>query len=104
MKLIYSYLFNKFIIYKIVTVGIASETLNDWADEEAGLEAVQRVLDSLDDIHALQDALIDPDVLDEMLCDVKLHALLQVRLWRIATLLCHLKMIILFSFYSCTTE
>lgn len=61
-----------------VTVGIASETLNDWADEEAGLEAVQRVLDSLDDIHALQDPYVDPDVLNGMLKDIKLHALLQV--------------------------
>lgn len=62
----------------LVTVGIASETLNDWADEEASLEAVQRVLDSLDDIHALQDPYVDPDVLHGMLKDVKLHALLQV--------------------------
>lgn len=65
-----------------VTVGIAAETLNDWADEEAGLEAVQRVLDSLDDIHALQDPYVDPDVLHGMLKDIKLHALLQVSiLW-----------------------
>lgn len=61
-----------------VIVGIASETLNDWADEEAGLEAVQRVLDSMDDIHALQDLYVDKDVIDEMLSDTKLHALLQV--------------------------
>lgn len=64
--------------YFSVTVGIASETLNDWADEEAGLEAVQRVLDSLDDVHALQDPYADPDVLHAMLKDNKLHALLQV--------------------------
>lgn len=64
-----------------VTVGIASETLNDWADEEAGLEAVQRVLDSLDDIHALQDPYVDPDVLHSMLKDIKLHALLQVSVY-----------------------
>ena len=62
-----------------MTVGTASEILNDWADEEIGLTAVQRVLDSLDDIHALQDPFVDPDVLYEMLQDVKLHALLQVR-------------------------
>lgn len=61
-----------------MAVGTASESLNEWADEEAGLEAVQMVLDSLDDIHALQDAFVDQDVLIEMLRDVKLHALLQV--------------------------
>lgn len=61
-----------------VTIGIASETLNDWADEEAGLEAVQRVLDSLDDIHALQDEYVDEDVLRDMLSDNRLSALLQV--------------------------
>lgn len=63
-----------------VTIGIASETLNDWADEEAGLEAVQRVLDSLDDIHALQDEYVDEDVLRDMLSDNRLSALLQVHL------------------------
>ncbi|KAJ6637044.1 Peripheral plasma membrane protein CASK, partial [Pseudolycoriella hygida] len=61
-----------------VAVGTASESLNEWADEAAGLEAVQMVLDSLDDIHALQDAFVDQDVLIEMLRDVKLHALLQL--------------------------
>lgn len=61
-----------------MAVGTASESLNEWADEEAGLEAVERVLDSLDDIHALQDAYVDPDILNEMLRDDKLHALLQV--------------------------
>lgn len=61
-----------------MAVGTASESLNEWADEEAGLEAVQRVLDSLDDIHALQDSFVDQDVLLDMLRDVKLHALLQV--------------------------
>lgn len=59
-------------------IGTASESLNEWADEEAGLEAVQRILDSLDDIYALQDAFVDPEVLRDMLRDVKLHALLQV--------------------------
>lgn len=62
----------------VVTIGIASETLNDWADEEAGLEAVQRVLDSLDDIHALQDEYVDEYVLRDMLSDNRLSALLQV--------------------------
>lgn len=61
-----------------VTIGIASETLNDWADEEAGLEAVQRVLDSLDDIHALQDEYVDEHILRDMLSDNRLCALLQV--------------------------
>lgn len=61
-----------------VTIGIASETLNDWADEEAGLEAVQLVLDSLDDIHALQDPFVEADVMHGMLKDIKLHAMLQV--------------------------
>ncbi|XP_037910081.1 peripheral plasma membrane protein CASK-like [Hermetia illucens] len=59
-------------------IGTASESLNEWADEEAGLEAVQRILDSLDDIYALQDAFVDPEVLRDMLRDVKLHALLQL--------------------------
>lgn len=61
-----------------MAVGTASESLNEWADEEAGIEAVQRVLDALDDIHALQDAFVDQDVLMDMLRDVRLHALLQV--------------------------
>ncbi|XP_031630042.1 peripheral plasma membrane protein CASK isoform X2 [Contarinia nasturtii] len=61
-----------------VTIGVASETLNDWADEEAGLEAVQRVLDSLDDIHALQDEFLDEDVLRDMLMDNRLCVLLQL--------------------------
>lgn len=61
-----------------MTIGVASETLNDWADEEAGLEAVQRVLDSLDDIHALQDEYVDEHVLRDMLSDNRLSALLQV--------------------------
>lgn len=65
-------------IFFAVIVGIASETLNDWADEEAGLEAVQRILDSMDDIHALQDLYVDEDVISEMLVDGRLHALLQV--------------------------
>lgn len=73
----------------IVVVGIASETLNDWADDEAGLEAVQRVLDSLDDIHALQDTYVDQDILHEMLRDNKLHALLQVIIINVAHLLCN---------------
>lgn len=53
--------------------------MNDWADEEAGLEAVQRVLDSLDDIHALQENdYVDEHVLRDMLSDNRLCALLQV--------------------------
>jgi hypothetical protein len=63
----------------LAAIGAAAETLNEWADEEAGLEAVQRILDSLDDIIALQDAFVDPDVLLSMLRDTKLHALLEVR-------------------------
>lgn len=59
-------------------VGTMSENLSEWADEEAVLEAVQRILDSLDDIIALQDPNVDPDVLLGMLRDTKLHALLQV--------------------------
>lgn len=61
-----------------MAVGAASESLNEWADEEAGLEAVQKVLDSLDDIHALQDTYVDQDVLKDMLRDTKLHELLRV--------------------------
>lgn len=62
-----------------MAVGTASETLNEWADEEAGLEAVQKVLDSLDDIHAVQDPFVDPDVLRDILRDTRLHNLLQVK-------------------------
>ncbi|XP_038114085.1 peripheral plasma membrane protein CASK isoform X8 [Culex quinquefasciatus] len=61
-----------------MAIGTASESLNEWADEEAGLEAIQKVLDSLDDIIALQDANCDPEVLASMLRDVKLHELLQL--------------------------
>ena len=59
-------------------MGTASECLNEWADEDAGIEAVQKVLDTLDDIAALQDTEIDPDVLISMLRDSKLHQMLQV--------------------------
>ncbi|XP_035777655.1 peripheral plasma membrane protein CASK-like isoform X9 [Anopheles albimanus] len=61
-----------------MALGTASESLNEWADEEAGLEAIQKILDSLDDIIALQDANCDPDVLAGMLRDAKLHELLQL--------------------------
>lgn len=64
-----------------MAVGTASETLNEWADEDAGIEAVQRILDSLDDIHAIQDTYVDPDLLNSMLRDNKLHDLLRV--WKI---------------------
>lgn len=66
------------LFYQKVTVGQASESLNEWADEDAGIEAVQKILDTLDDIAALQDTEIDPDVLISMLRDNKLHAMLQV--------------------------
>lgn len=59
-------------------VASASDMLNEWADEEAGIEAVQRVLDCLDDIYALQDSNVDPEVLLEMLRDGRLHQFLQV--------------------------
>lgn len=52
--------------------------LNEWADEEAGIEAVQRILDCLDDIYALLDAHVDSDVLRDMLRDTRLHQFLQV--------------------------
>uniref|UniRef100_A0A1A9ZEB4 Protein kinase domain-containing protein n=1 Tax=Glossina pallidipes TaxID=7398 RepID=A0A1A9ZEB4_GLOPL len=55
-----------------------SNMLNEWADEEAGIEAVQRILDCLDDIYALQDAHVDPDVLRDMLRDNRLHQFLQL--------------------------
>lgn len=61
-----------------VNVGQASESLNEWADEDAGIEAVQKIVDTLDDIAALQDTEIDPDVLISMLRDNKLHNMLQV--------------------------
>lgn len=59
-------------------VASASDSLNEWADEEAGIEAVQRILDCLDDIYALQDAHVDSDVLRDMLRDNRLHQLLHV--------------------------
>ncbi|CAO1441355.1 unnamed protein product [Diamesa serratosioi] len=61
-----------------VAIGTASESLNEWADEDAGIEAVQKILDTLDDVAALQDTEIDPDVLISMLRDNRLHALLQI--------------------------
>lgn len=66
------------ISYRTVTIGTASESLNEWADEDAGIEAVQKILDTLDDVAALQDTEIDPDVLISMLRDNKLHTMLQV--------------------------
>lgn len=68
------------IVFNIVAIGTASESLNEWADEDAGIEAVQKILDTLDDVAALQDTEIDPDVLISMLRDNRLHALLQVSL------------------------
>ncbi|XP_054726001.1 peripheral plasma membrane protein CASK-like isoform X1 [Anastrepha obliqua] len=59
-------------------VATASDMLNEWADEEAGIEAVQRILDCLDDIYALQDTNVDPEVLREMLRDGRLHQFLQL--------------------------
>ncbi|XP_012159313.1 peripheral plasma membrane protein CASK isoform X1 [Ceratitis capitata] len=59
-------------------VASASDILNEWADEEAGIEAVQRILDCLDDIYALQDTNVDPEVLREMLRDGRLHQFLQL--------------------------
>ncbi|XP_067618444.1 peripheral plasma membrane protein CASK isoform X2 [Eurosta solidaginis] len=59
-------------------VASASDMLNEWADEEAGIEAVQRILDCLDDIYALQDSNVDPDVLREMLRDGRFHQFLQL--------------------------
>lgn len=64
-------------------VASTSDILNEWADEEAGIEAVQRILDCLDDIYALQDAHVDSDVLRDMLRDNRLHQLLHVCLWRV---------------------
>ncbi|XP_017873672.1 peripheral plasma membrane protein CASK isoform X4 [Drosophila mojavensis] len=51
---------------------------DEWADEEAGIEAVQRILDCLDDIYSLQDAHVDADVLRDMLRDVRLQQFLQL--------------------------
>lgn len=59
-------------------VASASDILSEWADEEAGIEAVQRILDCLDDIYALQDAHVDSDVLRDMLRDSRLHQFLHV--------------------------
>ncbi|XP_051863961.1 peripheral plasma membrane protein CASK isoform X3 [Drosophila albomicans] len=51
---------------------------DEWADEEAGIEAVQRILDCLDDIYSLQDAHVDADVLRDMLRDGRLQQFLQL--------------------------
>ncbi|XP_017847026.1 peripheral plasma membrane protein CASK isoform X5 [Drosophila busckii] len=51
---------------------------DEWDDEEAGIEAVQRILDCLDDIYSLQDAHVDEDVLRDMLRDVRLQQFLQL--------------------------
>lgn len=67
----------EFVLF-LVTIGAASECMNEWADEDAGIEAVQRIADTLDDIAALQDPEVDPDVLISMLRDTKLHELLKV--------------------------
>lgn len=68
--------------------------MNEWADEEAGIEAVQRVLDAMDDIHALQDPYTEPEVLMDMLQDDKLHELLHV-----SKLKCSYKLYSIFVFY-----
>lgn len=65
----------KFKIFLAVNVNT-----DDWIDEEIGTEAVQKILDSLDDIVALQDPCVDINVLMSMLTDCRLHSLLQVRL------------------------
>lgn len=51
---------------------------DEWSDEEAGIEAVQRILDCLDDIYSLQDAHVDEDVLRDMLRDARLQQFLQL--------------------------
>lgn len=79
MLLVTNRLLSSFLLFsETVAVGTASECLNEWADEDAGIEAVQKILDTLDDIAALQDTEIDPDMLISMLRDNKLHAMLQV--------------------------
>lgn len=54
---------------------------DEWIEEEIGTEAVQRILDSLDDIVALQDPHADYDVMLSMLRDTRLHSLLKVGFW-----------------------
>ncbi|XP_060650682.1 peripheral plasma membrane protein CASK isoform X2 [Drosophila nasuta] len=56
----------------------ADSAPDEWADEEAGIEAVQRILDCLDDIYSLQDAHVDADVLRDMLRDGRLQQFLQL--------------------------
>lgn len=70
--------YNLYLAFHSVAIGTASESMNEWADEDAGIEAVQKILDTLDDVAALQDTEIDPDVLISMLRDNKLHTMLQV--------------------------
>lgn len=74
-----SFSFKSFIHFKLAVIGSASELLNEWADEDAGIEAVQKITDTLDDIASLQDSQVDPDVLISLLRDTKLHMMLQVR-------------------------
>lgn len=62
----------------IVIVIVIAGAPDEWADEEAGIEAVQRILDCLDDIYSLQDAHVDADVLRDMLRDGRLQQFLQL--------------------------
>lgn len=59
-------------------VSLVNVNTDEWIDEEVGTEAVQKILDSLDDIVALQDPCVDINVLMTMLTDSRLHSLLQV--------------------------
>lgn len=60
---------------------VVNVNTDEWMDEEIGTEAVQKILDSLDDIVALQDPCVDINVLMSMLTDSRLHSLLQVQFY-----------------------
>lgn len=74
---IYMYISTCLLIPSAFAVPIAGAP-DEWADEEAGIEAVQRILDCLDDIYSLQDAHVDADVLRDMLRDGRLQQFLQL--------------------------
>lgn len=56
----------------------ASEALNEWADDEVSMKAVQQMVDTLDDIVALQEPDTDKVIVRDMMSDERLVTLLQV--------------------------
>lgn len=56
---------------------LGGDANEDWVDE-ACFAAVAKILESLDDIHVLQDPFADVEVMHSILQDKKLHELLEV--------------------------